>query len=594
MSPIRTLIFACLLAMYAVATVRAEVAAQASLSSGNVGTGESFTLTVQITSDEKPEGLPWPQVGGLENFTVAKNSGTSQSSQTQIINGKISSRNYYVVNFTYTLTAQKPGTFQLGPIVYAYKSYNRNMGSANIAVTKQEPGLTSHPSLDKHTAYVGEQVFYNLRITASLAVRNINLMQDLQKAIGEKFWFQRMDKTVEPKLQKVNGNDMRVYDMRIVLFPLLAGKAELSGIPIEYTQASQGRRRQSGSVFDMFDDEFFGGGGVANLKTTAGAIEMDVQPLPPGAPADFTGAVGSFTLNAVVDKTTLPAGDAVTLTVTIKGDGEPKTLTKPRLPDMAQFEVFEPEVGGGSAAQGQVWTTTKTFKYVMVPHRRGEYSLGPIVFPYFDPRRKAYVEAASQPIRITVTPGKESSASQSRVMSQREIADIGSDIRHIKSGGMLRNENDFVYKRAWFWLLFVPGPVAYILLLLSRTRSKRLASDATLKRKTLAGAELKRRLKEAGDALKQRDARGFYKALSQAVIGFASDKLNVEFRGLTLDEAQARLRSKGVSEASVAEYAKVIQACDFGQFGGGDKDEKAWKEALMAAENLLRMLDREL
>jgi hypothetical protein len=132
------------------------------------------------------------------------------------------------------------------------------------------------------------------------------------------------------------------------------------------------------------------------------------------------------------------------------------------------------------------------------------------------------------------------------------------------------------------------------MLSLARTRSRRLASDSTLKRKTLAGAQLKRRLKEAGDALKQRDARGFYKALSQAVVGFVSDKLNVEFRGLTLDEAQARLRAKNISEASVAEYAKVIQACDFGQFGGGERDEKAWKEALVAAENLLRMLDREL
>jgi hypothetical protein len=132
------------------------------------------------------------------------------------------------------------------------------------------------------------------------------------------------------------------------------------------------------------------------------------------------------------------------------------------------------------------------------------------------------------------------------------------------------------------------------MLLLVRTRSRRLASDATLKRKTLAGPQLKRRLKEAGDALKERDARGFYKSLSQAVVGFASDKTNVEFRGLTLEEAQARLRAKGAGEAAAAEYAKVLQACDFGQFGGGDRDEKAWKESLAGAENLLRRLDREL
>jgi len=586
---------ASLLILCAALAARAEIAAQASLTSSQVGTGEPFQLIVQVTSDEKAQDLPWPQVEGLQNFSVAKNSAASQSSQTTIVNGRVSNRTLYVVNFTYTLTAQKPGTFSLGPIRYAYKTYDRNMGSAQITVTKQEPGLTSTPTLSKRKAYVGEQVFYNLRIVAGPGVQQINLVQDLQKLIGEKFWFQRMDKQVEGKAMKINGENARVYDMRIVLFPLLAGKAELAGIPIEYTQVSKTQRRRPSSVFDMFDDEFFGSGGsVVNMSATASPVEMEVEPLPPGAPADFTGSVGEYSLTAAIDKPSLPAGDAVTLTVTIKGDGEPKTITKPKLPDLAQFEVFEPEVSANSAPQGNTLVTVKTFKYVMVPHRRGDYELGPVSFAYFDPKRKEYAEARSQPIRIAVTPGKESDYAPQRVMSQREIADIGSDIRHIKTAAALRSEDDFLYKRAWYWLLFPPTPVAFAMLLLVRTRSRRLASDATLKRKTLAGAQLKRRLKEAGDALKQRDSRGFYKALSQAVVGFASDKTNVEFRGLTLEEAKARLKAKGAGEAASAEYAKVLQACDFGQFGGGDRDEKAWKEALAGAENLLRMLDREL
>jgi hypothetical protein len=588
-------LIALFLTLLAAGVARAEISAQASLTASQVGTGEPFQLIVQVTSDDKPADLPWPQVEGLQNFTVAKNMANSQSSQTTIVNGRVSNRNLYIVNFTYTLTAHKPGTFQLGPIKYAYKDYERNMGSAQVTVAKQEPGLTSTPTLSKRKAYVGEQVFYNLRIVAGAGVQQINLVQDLQKLIGEKFWFQRLDKQVEGKSMKVNGENARVYDMRIVLFPLLAGRADLAGIPIEYTQVSRNQRRRQGSVFDMFDDEFFGGAGsVVNMSAMASPIDMEVLPLPPGAPADFTGSVGAYSLSAAVDKASVAAGDAVTLTVTVKGDGEPKTITKPRLPDLAQFEVFEPEVVANSAPQGNSLVTVKTFKYVMVPHRRGDYELSPIAFPYFDPERRTYVEAKSQPIRIAVTPGKESDYTPARVMSQREIADMGSDIRHIKTSGELKNQDDFLYRRAWYWLLFPPTPVVFAMLLLVRTRTRRLAADATFKRKTLAGPQLKRRLKEAEDSLKQRDARGFYKALSQAVVGFASDKTNVEFRGLTLDEARARLKDKGAGDAAASEYAKVLQACDFGQFGGGDKDEKAWKEALGSAENLLRRLDREL
>jgi oxygen tolerance protein BatD len=580
---------------FALSLSHADVSAEASLSSSQVGTGEPFQLTVQVTSDEKTEGLPWPQVEGLDKFTVTKNSGQSHSSQTTIINGKISNRNLYVINFVYTLTAAKPGTYQLGPIRYAHNTYDRNLGSASITVVKQEAGLTSEPSLSRKTAYVGEQVLYNLRIIPSQSVQQINLPQDLQKLIGEKFWFQRLDKNVEAKVVKINGQDVRVFDVRIVLFPLLAGKADLSGIPVEYQQVSRGQRRRSGSVFDMFNDDFFGGGNVVQLTAMASPISMQVLPLPGGQPSGFSGSVGQFSLSANVDKTALPSGDALTLTVTIRGDGEPKAITKPILPDLGQFEVFDPEVTSGSAVQGSTLITTKTFKYVMVPHRRGEYTLGPVAFAYFDPSRKAYAEAKSQPITLSVSQGKEIAASANRVMSQREIADIGSDIRHIKSqSAALRSENDFVYKHPWFWLLFSPPPIAFAMLLMVRTRSRKLATDATLKRKTLAGAQLKRRLKEAAESLKQRNAREFYKALSQAVVGFASDKLNVEFRGLTLEDAKTQLRKRGISEASVAEYEKILHMCDFGQFGGGARDEKAWKESLDATENLLRMLDREL
>ncbi len=585
----------CLLLMSFVCS-RAEITAEASISANQVSVSEPFQITVQITSEEKPENLPWPSVEGLDKFTVTKNTGTSRSSQTTIVNGRISSRNLFITQFVFTLTAQKTGTFAVGPIRYAYKTFDKTLGSANVTVSKQEAGLTSEGTLNKHTAYVGEQTFFNLRIIPTQGAQNINITQDLQKLIGEKFWFQRLDKTVEPKILTLNGQSVRVFDIRIVLFPLLAGKAELSGIPVQYQQVQRSQRRRQGSVFDMFDDDVFGGGAsVINMTATTSPTSMEVIPLPSGTPADFTGAVGNYSLTAVIDKTTVPSGDACTLTITIQGNGQPKSITKPRLPDLSQFEIFDPEENTTSNTQGNILVTTKIFKYVIVPQRKGEAMVGPIIFPYFDPVHKIYAEAKSQPISLAVTQGKELTASQGRVMTQREITDIGSDIRHIKVASTpLQNEDDFLYRRAWFWLLFLPSPLAFTLLLAVRRRSRLLATDATLKRKTQASAQLKRRLKEANEALKQKNAKEFYKALSQAVVGFASDKLNVEFRGLTMEDSKAKLVESGLPITSSAEYEKLLTLCDFGQFSGAQRDDKAWKEALDGAEALLRKMDREL
>jgi BatD DUF11 like domain len=584
------------LVLIGIAWAQAEITAEANISATQVGVGEPFQLTIQVTSDESVSDLPWPQVENLEKFTVAKNTGTSRSSQTTIVNGRISNRNLYVTHFAYTLTAQKVGTFPVGPIRYTYKNFDKALGSANVTVVKQEAGLTSEATLSKRSAFVGEQILYNLRIIPSQGVQQINLANDLQKLIGEKFWFQRLDKNIEPKVVKINGQEARVYDIRIVLFPLLAGRAELSGIPVQYQQVSRSQRRRQGSVFDMFDDSFFGGGGsVVNMTAMASPVSMEVLALPSSIPADFTGSVGSYFLSASVDKTSVPSGDAITLTLTIRGDGEPKTITKPRLPDLSQFEVFDPEETVTSTVQGSSLITTKTFKYVMVPHRKGDYTINPIIFPYFDVARKVFAEAKSQPIPLTVTAGKETSASRGRVMSQREITDIGSDIRHIKIGSNpLANENDFLYHHLWFWLLFLPSPLAFALVLSVQRRNRKLASDATLKRKTQASAQLKRRLKEANEALKEKNAREFYKALSQAVVGFVSDKLNMEFRGMILEDAKTKLVQSGLSMAIADEYEKLLQLCDFGQFGGANRDDKAWKEALDTAETLLRKLDREL
>ena len=55
-----------------------------------------------------------------------------------------------------------------------------------------------------------------------------------------------------------------------------------------------------------------------------------------------------------------------------------------------------------------------------------------------------------------------------------------------------------------------------------------------------------------------------------------------------------RLRERGLGEAIVLEYEKVLQQCDFGQFAGGVKDEKSWKEALAGAEDLLKRMEKEL
>jgi len=574
--------------------VWAALSAEASLSTNQeVMTGEAFELQVQV-SDDKKEDLPWPQVQGLDPFQVSKNTSTSSSSQMTIINGHISQSNSYVTTFVYTLTAQQPGTYPIGPIHYAYKDFQQDLGSATITVTKAVAGLSTQSLLSKRKAYVGEQVLYTLRITAKEGVQSINPPDSLQKLIGERFYFEPLDKTIAPRAETVNGQQVKIFDIHIALFPLITGTADMEGIPVEYQVIRRSRPSGGQSMFDMFQDNFFSGANVITQKALAEPVKMEVQALPPGTPAGFTGTVGQCFLSAKVDKSSVAAGDALTLTVTIRSNGQPKSLTKPVLPDLQDFETFDPEESSSSDLQGNTLWTTKVFKYALVPHRQGVYKLSGIAFPYFDPERGAYEQAESPPLDIQVSPGQENMP-MSSPLAQNEITDLGSDIRHIKTDvTYLKNEGDLPSHHVWFGALFLVSPLAFAGALALRRRRDRLRTDAAFLRKTQAGSKMRRRFKEAQQALAAGKPREFYHGLSEAVMGFASDALNQEFRGMTLGEAVEALARRGAKPETLSTYESLMHRCDFGQFAGLNPSQAELKSDLDAAGRLLEQLDREI
>lgn len=584
--------FAFLAILFTVHLASADFTADATISTNHVGTGEPFQLSVQVGVTNEDTDLPWPIVENLEPFTVAKGSTTAQSSETTIINGRITRRNRFITTFTYTLTAAQPGNFHIGPIRYRYANSERNLGSTTVQVVKREPGIRLIPSLNKSSVFVGEQLVYTLRIIPGPGVQKIS-RPEIQKLIGDKFWFQHLDDKIDSKIVKIGGEDTRVFDVRIVLFPLLAGAVDLPGIPVEYEQATRTRRR-TGSVFDFFEDDFFGGA-AQSLSATSHGLKLKVEPLPLPSPDGFSGATGNYSLSAQVDKSSLPSGDAFTLTVTIKGDGQPKSITQPQLPDLGDFELYDPEVTEKTQVQGSTLITTKTFKYVLVPRRSGSRKIDPLQFHYFDPKKGRYASASSETIPIEVTPGKDLAEPAGVVLSQREITELGSDIRHIKSAGApLAMENGFLHKRWGFWLLFVFPPLGFFALLWQGRRRARLDSDIGLRRRLGAGSESRKRLQLARKALEGEDAREFHRLLSSALQGYLSDKLVTEFKGMTSGQERDRLMAAGVSENTRLLYDKLRQQCDFAQFAGARFDKQTLQKTYAEAETVLKSLDKEI
>ena len=88
------------------------------------------------------------------------------------------------------------------------------------------------------------------------------------------------------------------------------------------------------------------------------------MPLPKeGQPAGFESTnVGKFTIEARADRATIGVGDALTLTIDIRGQGNLRNVHAPALPPARRVEDYEPKVTV-NLDPGELVSGTKTVEY---------------------------------------------------------------------------------------------------------------------------------------------------------------------------------------------------------------------------------------
>src|SRR4030095_6320189 len=94
------------------------------------------------------------------------------------------------------------------------------------------------------------------------------------------------------------------------------------------------------------------------LKSDPLVIEAVALPPPKeGQPAGFPSSnVGHYTLDVAVDRAAVAVGDAVTLTMTVRGTGNLRNVVMPALPTLEGWKGYEPKANvaleSGAVIQG--------------------------------------------------------------------------------------------------------------------------------------------------------------------------------------------------------------------------------------------------
>lgn len=189
----------------------------------------------------------------------------------------------------------------------------------------------------------------------------------------------------EVEMEKVDGRDFRIFYLRRNLMPTRAGSLDF---PVSYFEFVQLLKRGSLRTRDQTE----------SFYVNQPEFSIEVRELPEeGRPYDFSGAVGSFSLEASVDRRDVDAGDSIKFSVDFSGEGNLEYFEPP---DPSRLESFE-----GFRFYGQ--TERKSFG-----SRRITYDIAPISpdlreipslpLRAFDPEFGEYVTLSTEPIPIRV------------------------------------------------------------------------------------------------------------------------------------------------------------------------------------------------
>lgn len=549
----------------------------------------ALTLTVR-----GGQGEPEVDLGSTTGFEIYS-AGTSQS--ISIVNGQVSSS----ITYTYLLSPRGEGEFTIGPFEARIGGEAATAPAIRIRVT---PGASSgapppresapRPSrggeardvflttaLDKKDAYVGEAIILSFRLYTRVRFAGD---PEYEPPSTEGFW----KEDLPPQRRFFDdwgGLRYSVTEVKSALFPTRPGRLVVGPARLAYVEDAF----FSADPFDLLLGRGTSRRRGAKETIRSDSIAVRVLPLPEaGRPPDFGGAVGSFTLQASLDKTETAANEPVTLALTIEGEGniQAATVPEPRVPE--SFKVYDSGTSTETSKEGYRVRGKKTYTRVLVPRYGGDYEIAPVSFSYFDPDEGEYVTRTAGPFRVRVDgpPPEEET-------DRMEIARKEEDIRYIKEPAAIRWEARDERPSLFALLGWNVLPlVAFGAALLAHKRRERYARDPAWARARRAERVARGLLDAARSRAGDPDSREFASALSRALVGFLSDKGGIAAAGMTRREIERVLQGKGADAPLRERVLCLLETCDRARYAALPLPSEERGMLLAEGEEVLRGLEK--
>jgi hypothetical protein len=520
--------------------------------------GESVTLTFKFEGVQTG-GLPQlPAIPGLQP-TGGTSSGFSSSTGPD---GKTQVVQTYAVPFV---------TERVGDIVIP--GFNIEVGGQKLSsaaltlkVLREDPNtppadLATNQvflwlALPKPELVVGEIIVAELRLYLRSEIGNISDL-NIPAVTGDGYNAGALNQGAQFR-RRVGTATYNVIPFNFTLAPVKSGNltvGPLAGTVVVYggPQDFFGRYRQRSQV---------------DFASVPQRLQVASVPLE-NAPANFTGAVGNYSMNVSVGPTNVATGDPITVRVQISGRGALSGLMLPVQDAWGDFKSYPPtvkvETTDALGLQG-----TKTFEQVISPENADIQELPAFAFSFYDPETKTFRTLTHPPTKLVVRPGGVVVAPTIVTGAKpngNEAAPQPVDIVPImpRLGAVSQTTAPLITRPGFLALQSVPV-LAFLAAFVWRKRADALASNPRLRRQRQVEQTLRQGLEKLRGFAAQNQSDEFFAELVRLLQERLGERLDCPASAITEAVIDEKLRPRGLPDSTLAELHELFQTCNLARY----------------------------
>ena len=533
--------------------VSSQVNFEATVSKSKLALNER--LRIDFVMNQNGDNFSPPE---FENFQII--GGPNQSIKTSYVNGE----RKFSKTYSYFLKPLKKGKLKINQASIEidgeiYKSLQIEVlitdsvqqPSDSITQYYNDDDIELRALISKGSPYLNEPitVVYKLYYKAPI---NISDARETETPNFKDFWSQIIKiPQLKVKREIYKGQNYNVVEWRkVVLYPQKVGELEISPLSLNL-------------VLDVPTDkrDFFGN--VIYDQTSqiisTGMRRIIVKDLPQlGKPDSFSGAVGNFEFDVILNKNSLRATESFQAELKVKGNGNLKLFDLPDILVPNSMELFEPEREEliSTNLSGMSGSVSKFF--TIIPRFQGNFPIEEVEFSYFDPNTEKYKVVKSPRLTIDVYDGPV--IGNTITNDNSNIITSNDSFRFIKLKGNLREVNNDVFFQSQFFYAIVTTPFILLLSFLLFTTYKRNKKESSSELIRIEERKINKMIDSAKKSIG--DKILFYDKIEKAIIKSLMVKFSIRMDSLNKEKIQQIGHEKGLSKDDVLLIIKLIENCE--------------------------------